>query len=157
VAPAAEVNRPAPDAPSVAEVPPPGVAPATATAQAPAQEAAAVATAQGATGAIPGHWDAVAGHYRSRWEDHYAQQGASWTTYEARYRFAWELGQDPALTERGWYVAQPALREAWETRHPETPWEQVADTVRDAWEHPAGTAGTVGNAGPTGPAPAGPA
>jgi hypothetical protein len=82
-------------------------------------------------------WAEVAPHYRSRWEEHYAQAGADWEAYEPRYRFAWEHGLRPELIDRGWFTAQPALREAWEAAGTGAPWEQVADSVRDAWEHPA--------------------
>jgi hypothetical protein len=162
-APTPEVSQPsgvtsAPSgAPEMGQGAPPGAAPATAAAQAPAQARAAAAastgtapeaaarTATGSTGSGTttsmgqggGAWSDVTGHYRSRWEEHYGQQGANWESYEPRYRFAWELGRDPELAGRGWYTAQPALRDAWERREPDTSWDQVADTVRDAWEHPA--------------------
>ena len=80
-------------------------------------------------------WEDVMPRYRTRWEDHYGVQGARWEAYEPRYRFAWEMANRPEYGGRSWYSVQADLREAWEARHADTPWEQAADAVRDAWEH----------------------
>jgi hypothetical protein len=105
-------------------------------AAAPAGAAAAFGPAAGAPPA-PGEadWGTVMPHYRARWEERYGQHGAGWEAYEARYRFAWEMGNRPELSEQTWYAAQPRLREEWGSRSPDTSWDQASDAVRDAWEH----------------------
>jgi hypothetical protein len=89
-------------------------------------------------------WGTVASHYRARWTERYGTGGAQWETYEPRYRFAWEQSQRPEFRDRSWISAQPELRNHWETLHPDQEWDTVADTVRDAWEHPPAMAGTAG-------------
>jgi hypothetical protein len=81
-------------------------------------------------------WEEVQSQYRTRWGERYGAQGANWARYEPRYRFAWEMRQHPDYHDRSWIAAQPDLRRAWEDRHPNEEWDQVSDTVRDAWEHP---------------------
>ena len=89
-------------------------------------------------------WESVADHYRRRWEEHYgaAAAAAHWEHYEPRYRFAWEMGRDPEVGGKSWIMAQPELRRRWEEQHTDAGatvdgWDQVSDTVRHAWEHPA--------------------
>ena len=94
----------------------------------------------GPSAASPTGWNAVASHYQTRWTEHYGTRGAAWETYEPRYRFAWERAQVPENRDRSWISVQPELRAQWETLHPDQEWETVADTIRDAWEHPAVTA-----------------
>lgn len=91
-------------------------------------------------------WDAVKSHYRARWVQRYSAPGAQWERYEPRYRFTWEMQGRPDFEGRSWESVEPNLRRTWEVLHPETEWGTVADTIRDAWEHPVipeatGTAG----------------
>jgi len=79
-------------------------------------------------------WEEAAPHYRARGEQRYGAT-ARWEAYEARYRFAWELGRVPGLAGAPWSQAEPELRRRWEVLHPDTEWGTAADTVRDAWEH----------------------
>jgi len=95
-------------------------------------------------------WEAVQSHYRQRWSDRYGAQGAQWETYEPRYRFAWETSQRPEYQGRSWISAQPELRDQWEALHPEVEWDTAADTIRDAWEHPATASGAAAGMGATG-------
>ncbi|MGH2352036.1 MAG: PRC-barrel domain-containing protein, partial [Chloroflexota bacterium] len=88
-----------------------------------------------ASAAGQAQWEEVMPRYRARWEQHYGAQGAHWEVYEPRYHYAWEMGRLPEYSGRSWYGAQADLRQEWEARHPDTTWDQVADTIRDAWEH----------------------
>jgi hypothetical protein len=96
-----------------------------------------------ATGAAD--WEAVAPHYRDRWEQHYGADRSLWEQNEPRYRFAWEMGQRPDFAGRSWYGAQADLRDEWERRSVDITWDQASDAIRDAWDHPVGAAagGTV--------------
>src|SRR5439155_4995511 len=107
--------------------------------QAAAARPSEVAQPAGAAGTAPADWDSVRSHYRARWTEHYGAMGAQWETYEPRYRFAWEMSQRPDYQGRSWISAQPDLRSQWEVLHPDLEWETVADTIRDAWEHPPST------------------
>jgi hypothetical protein len=80
-------------------------------------------------------WEAALPYYRTRWEERYGAQGAQWEAYETRYRFTWEMAHRPEYEGRSWLSVQSDVRREWESRHPETAWEQAEDTIRDAWEH----------------------
>jgi hypothetical protein len=82
-------------------------------------------------------WEEAAPFYRARWQQRYGAHGAQWESYEPRYRFAWEMANHPDYRGRSWITVQPDLRRQWEVRYPAIEWDQVADTVRDAWEHTA--------------------
>jgi hypothetical protein len=97
-------------------------------------EAAPPPAAEPVEGA-PGTWEAAAPRYRARWLQRYGE-GTRWEAYEARYRFAWELGQLPDLAGRAWAEVEPELRRRWEVLHPETEWATVAEGIRDAWTAP---------------------
>ncbi len=106
---------------------------------------AEVARPAGETVAAPGSvvvpaattWEEAASFYRARWQQRYGAHGAQWESYEPRYRFVWEMANHPDYRGRSWVTVQPELRRQWEVRYPATEWDQVADTVRDAWEHTA--------------------
>ena len=49
------------------------------------------------------------------------------------YRFGWERAYRPEFRGMGFSEAEPVLRRDWESRHPERPWNEVVDSVREAW------------------------
>jgi hypothetical protein len=110
----------------------------------PAASTAMPSSGMAATSAM--NWGSVGPHYRARWTERYGTGAAQWETYEPRYRFAWEQSQRSEFRDRSWISAQPELRNHWETLHPDQEWDTVADTVRDAWEHPPAMAGMAGTA-----------
>src|SRR6266542_4257487 len=105
--------------------------------------------------ATSGDWDTVRSHYRMRWTEHYGAGNAQWETYEPRYRFAWEMFERPEYRDRSWIDAQPELRSRWEVLHPDQEWETVADSIRDAWEHPPTTTEATRSTAATGATSAG--
>jgi hypothetical protein len=119
----------APAAPGHQEVRPAAAAGGASTAS-PAQPSAGAA-------ADPDAWEAAAPRFRARWQEHYGARMLAWEQYEPRYRFAWEMQQHPEFRGRSWVMAQPALRQRWQAQHPDQEWDQVSDSVRDAWEHAA--------------------
>ncbi len=78
-------------------------------------------------------WDQVMPTYRSWWEQRYGATG-NWTDYEPRYRFAWERANDPEYRGRSWTEVEPMLRRNWESRYHESTWNQVKDSIREAWD-----------------------
>ena len=88
-------------------------------------------------------WDGVRDHYRTRWQQHYGMPAVNWERYEPRYRFAWEMSRHPDYQGKSWLTVQPDLRQKWEVLHPTDEWDQVSDTVRDAWEHAADGAARI--------------
>ena len=80
-------------------------------------------------------WEQAMPRFRARWHERYGASGASWSTYEPRYRYAWEMSHRPEYRGRSWISVQPEFRRDWEVRFPESEWDIAADSVRDAWEH----------------------
>jgi hypothetical protein len=103
---------------------------------APAQEVVAPRAAAPVTvdaTAVP--WEEAMPRYRARWLEHYGASGASWDTYQDRYKFTWDMAQRDEFKGRSWVAVQPELRRNWEVLYPLVEWDQVSDTIRDAWEH----------------------
>jgi hypothetical protein len=53
---------------------------------------------------------------------------------ESRCRYGWELRSGPEYRDRVWAEVERDFRRDWERRHQGQPWEEVRDTVREAWE-----------------------
>jgi hypothetical protein len=83
---------------------------------------------------VTSRWEDEVPRYRASWDRRFGSQGERWEADEPYYRYAWEMRQNPRYHDQPWPTAEPSLRQDWEGRHPETPWERVADKVRDAWE-----------------------
>ncbi|HLH21935.1 MAG TPA: hypothetical protein VK066_05405 [Chloroflexota bacterium] len=84
-------------------------------------------------------WEEAMPRYRASWERQFGNQGERWEAVEPCYRYAWEMQHQPQYRDRPWPAAEPELRQDWERRHPDTPWDRVADKVRAAWESMAPT------------------
>ena len=121
-----------------APAPAPGSEPRRETIRPPAPETVAPSGTSAPSAAGAARWQNALPHYRARFEQHYGAHASMWDQYEPRYRFAWEMGQRPEFAGRSWFTAQADLRREWERRASDTTWDQAADAVRDAWEHPAG-------------------
>jgi uncharacterized protein YrrD len=80
------------------------------------------------------HWDDVRTRYRSRWEQRTAGRGGLWEEHEPGYRYGWEMASRPEYRTRSWSTAEPELRQDWEHRHHDRPWDRVVDAIRDAWD-----------------------
>jgi uncharacterized protein (TIGR02271 family) len=94
----------------------------------------------GSTGAVAGRgtWDQLLPSYRERWQQRSGARGARWEEYEPGYRFGYELRSRSEYQGRHWADLEPTAQRDWEQRHPSTPWANVRESVRDAWEHPSG-------------------
>ena len=85
--------------------------------------------------ALPGRWEDEESGYRGLWEQRPAAQRGRWEEDEPVYRYGWESAASGRYRGRAWLDTEPELRRDWEARHPERPWDRVADSVRHAWEH----------------------
>jgi hypothetical protein len=95
----------------------------------------------GDTTAPDAGWAAEAPRHRATWERHSA---TPWDEVEPYHRFAHDLRSEPTYRDRSWDQVQPELRQEWEWRHPDRPWEGAAGALRELWE---GAAGLVRRAG----------
>ena len=85
-----------------------------------------------ATGATS--WDEAMPRYRQSWQQRYGTTGGDWSAYEPRYRYGWEMANRPEYRGRSWDEAEPELRRDYEGRGGGSAWEDVKDSVRDAWD-----------------------
>jgi len=83
-------------------------------------------------------WDTAAPRFRSDWQQRYGTSGAGWSEYEPRYRYGWEMANRPEYRGRSWMDAEPDLRRDYEGRYGQSTWDDVKDTIRDAWDSVAG-------------------
>jgi len=79
-------------------------------------------------------WDMAALRFRSDWQQRYGTSGAGWAEYEPRYRYGWEMANRPEYRGRAWMDVEPELRRDYEGRYGQSTWDDVKDTIRDAWE-----------------------
>jgi len=87
------------------------------------------------TGAMMGGtWNDVSPRFRSDWQQRYGSSGAGWAEYEPRYRYGWEMANRPEYRGRSWAQAEPDLRRDYEGRYGQSTWDDVKDTVRNAWD-----------------------
>jgi uncharacterized protein (TIGR02271 family) len=85
------------------------------------------------TGTSPS-WDQAMPEYRSRWEQRAGASGGRWEEVEPGYRYGWELRNDSRYRGRSWDQVESDVQRDWSTRHRDTPWERVRDSIRDSWE-----------------------
>lgn len=90
---------------------------------------------QGTThGQGTGDWGTNRSRYQSAWQQTYGAQGGRWEDVEPSYRYGHEMASNPRYQGRQWSDVESGLQKDWATRHGETPWERVRETVRHAWE-----------------------
>ncbi|HLZ28543.1 MAG TPA: general stress protein [Chloroflexota bacterium] len=80
-------------------------------------------------------WSDFAPTYQSQWEQRGGTARGVWSDYEPRYRYGWETSNDPRYRGRSWAEVEPELRRDWETRYPQRPWSEAAETVREVWDN----------------------
>ena len=83
-------------------------------------------------------WEQALPYYRSRWQHQYGTAGRRWEDYEPAYRYGWERSRMPNYAGRSWSDVEPELRSSWESGHNLSPWDRVADAIRDTWENISG-------------------
>lgn len=54
--------------------------------------------------------------------------------YEPAYRYGYDLAGDPRYAGHDWEEIEPDVRRDWETRYPDSLWEQKKAAVRYSWE-----------------------
>lgn len=83
----------------------------------------------------------LAGDYRAHFASVYGsgdggmdRGGRAYDDYLPAYRYGAEVAVIEQYRGRGWDDVELALRREWETRHPESAWEQFKAAVRHGWE-----------------------
>jgi hypothetical protein len=84
-------------------------------------------------GGVPvDQWETELPKHREDWEIRFGAE-RPWSEHEAAYRFGWERAYRPEFRGMDFRDAEPDLRRDWESRHPDRPWSDVEDVVREAW------------------------
>ncbi len=76
--------------------------------------------------------------YDSDFRTHFQGLGQSGYTYEQYtpiYRYGYDLSNDPRYTGKDWSAVESSARQDFETRNPNSKWEQFKDSVRYAFDH----------------------
>jgi len=71
--------------------------------------------------------------YRQHYNTYYGTTGRSYETYRPYYNYGYTLASDPLYRDRDWATVEPEARRRWEMDNP-TPWEDIKDSVRYAWD-----------------------
>ncbi len=87
-----------------------------------------------ARGQRSGDWGAARSRYQNAWQQKFGTKGGRWEDVEPSYRYGHEMSSNPRYQGRQWSDVESDLRSDWGTRHRETPWDRVKDSVRHAWE-----------------------
>jgi hypothetical protein len=87
-------------------------------------------------------WEDVAPNYRATWQQHTGSSGR-WEDYEPYYRYGWETYNNPRYQGRSWREVEPELRRDWESRFPNSPWDQARTTLQENWGSTMQTPGTT--------------
>lgn len=72
--------------------------------------------------------------FRSDYDNAYTMSGYTYDTYEPAYRYGYDLAHDNRYHGWDWGRLENSARQDWETRYPDSAWEQFKDAVQTAWE-----------------------
>jgi uncharacterized protein (TIGR02271 family) len=72
--------------------------------------------------------------FRSDYQTHFANTGASYEELQPAYRGGYELRGDSRFADSSWDDVEPDLRQRWESEHPGSAWERVKAAVRRGWD-----------------------
>jgi uncharacterized protein (TIGR02271 family) len=79
-------------------------------------------------------WDEAMPRYRERWQQRYGSRGGRWEEDEPTYRYAHGLRSRPEYRGRAWGDIESDVRQDWERRNPNTPWDRARERIRETWE-----------------------
>ena len=79
-------------------------------------------------------WDEAMPRYRERWQQRYGGAGGRWEEDEPAYRYGYGLRGRPEYRGRRWDEVEAEVRQDWERRHPNTPWDRARERIRETWE-----------------------
>jgi uncharacterized protein (TIGR02271 family) len=71
--------------------------------------------------------------FRNHYQTTYSGTGRTYDEFRPAYNYGYTLANDPRYRDRSWNEIEMDARRDWETRHADSPWEGVKDTIRDAW------------------------
>jgi uncharacterized protein (TIGR02271 family) len=71
--------------------------------------------------------------FRSHYETTFSQTGRTYDEFRPAYNYGYTLANDPRYRNRDWNTFEMDARRDWETRYADSPWEDVKDTIRNAW------------------------
>lgn len=85
-------------------------------------------------------YDSFASDFRSHYQTTYGSSGKAYATYEPGYRYGHGLSDNERYRGKEWQAIEGDVRQDWERQHSDSPWEQVKDSVRYAWDKARGKA-----------------
>jgi uncharacterized protein (TIGR02271 family) len=82
-----------------------------------------------------GDWSQFENRFRQDYQTRFGSRGHDWNYYMPAYRYGYDLRNDPNFARyTSWPQVEAEARRDWQRRNAQTPWEDVKDAVRAAWE-----------------------
>ncbi len=72
--------------------------------------------------------------FRSYYTTNWANSGMTYAQYGPSLRYGYDLAGSDAYRNKRWSDVEVNARHDWESRHPETTWDKVKDSVQYSWE-----------------------
>jgi len=79
-------------------------------------------------------WDEAMPQYRAQWQQRYGNSGSTWEADQPAYRYGHDLRSQPEYRGRSWTDVEPTVRQDWERRNPDKPWDRAREAIRETWE-----------------------
>jgi len=73
--------------------------------------------------------------FRTHFNSNFAQRGGQFNTYQPAYRYGHTLAGDSRYQGRQWNDIETDARRDWESRNPNSRWDDVRDAVQYSWSH----------------------
>jgi hypothetical protein len=73
-------------------------------------------------------------YFRSHWEKTLSYTGGTYQEFDPAYRYGESMAGNPGYRDKPWDEAEPELRGAWQTKHPESSWDKFKAAVKAGWE-----------------------
>jgi len=73
--------------------------------------------------------------FRTHFNTNFAQRGGQFNTYQPAYRYGYTLAGDQRYHGRQWQDIEMDARRDWESRNPNSRWEDVRDAIQYSWNH----------------------
>jgi len=79
-------------------------------------------------------WDEAMPRYRQQWQQRSGASGQTWEADQPAYRYGYDMRRRPEYQNRSWTDVEPDVRQDWERRNPDKPWDRAREAIRETWE-----------------------
>jgi hypothetical protein len=72
--------------------------------------------------------------FRDHFDQMYANRGYTYNDYVPAYRYGYDLATNEHYSGRNWSEFEMEAQRDWESRHPDSAWDDFKDAIRHAWD-----------------------